>query len=80
MDELSRSDIFKMLGPLKALIDQFISDGVVIPNISCTHVIPLVIVHKKEGKIQVAVNYRESQSVPACINQLSHQDALFQSL
>ena len=37
-----RSDI---LGPLKALIDQFI--GVLIPEISCTYASLLVVVHKR---------------------------------
>jgi hypothetical protein len=41
-----RSDI---LGPLKVMIDQFVSEGVLIPDISCSHASPLVIVHKKEG-------------------------------
>jgi len=38
-----RSDI---LGPLKAL-DQFLSEGVLISDISCTHASPLVMVHKE---------------------------------
>ena len=37
-----RSDI---LGPLKALIDQFVSKGMLVSDISCTHASPLVIVH-----------------------------------
>ena len=41
-----RSDI---LGSLKVMIDEFVSEGVLISNISCSHVSPLVIVHKKEG-------------------------------
>ena len=51
-----RSDI---LSPLKALIDQFVSEGVLVSDISCTHASPMVIVHKKEGGIWMAVNYRE---------------------
>ena len=53
---LIRSDI---LGPLKVMIDQFLSEGVLIPDISCSHASPLVIVHKKEGGIRMAVDYRE---------------------
>ena len=53
---LIRSDI---LGPLKTLFDQFVSERVLIPGISCTHASPLVIVHKKEGGIRMEVNYRE---------------------
>ena len=31
--------------PLKALIDQFVSEGVLVSDIFCTHASPLVIVH-----------------------------------
>ena len=51
-----RSDI---LGPLKVKIDQFVTEGVLIPDISFSHASPLVIVHKKEGGIRMAVGYRE---------------------
>ena len=40
-----RSDI---LGTLKTLIDQFVSEGVLISDISCTHASPSVVVPKKE--------------------------------
>ena len=42
--------------PLKALIDQFVSEGVLIPDISFTHACPQVIVHIKEGGIWMAVD------------------------
>ena len=50
-----RSDI---LVPLKALIDQFVSEGVIVSDIFCTHASPLVIVHKKEERIRMAVDHR----------------------
>ena len=53
---LIRSDI---LGPIKALIDQFVREGSARSDISCTSASPLVIVHKKEGGICMAVDYRE---------------------
>ena len=73
-----RSDI---LGPLKALIDQFVSESVLIPYISCTHTSPLVIVRKMEGGIRMAVDYREvNQQLNVSANQLPYQDMLFQQL
>ena len=51
-----RSDI---LGPLKALIDEFVSEEVLVSDISRTHVSQLVIVYKMEGGIRMAVDYRE---------------------
>jgi hypothetical protein len=73
-----RSDI---LGPLKVMIDQFVSEGVLIPDISCSHASPLVIVHKKEGGIRMAVDYREvNQFLKVSANQLPYQDMLFQQL
>ena len=73
-----RSDI---LGPLKALIDQFVSEGVLISDISCTHASPLVIFHKKDGGIRMAVDYREvNQHHRVSANQLPCHDMLFQQL
>jgi hypothetical protein len=48
-----------VLGPLKVTIDQFVSEGVPNPDISCSHASPLIIVQKKEGGIRMAVDYRE---------------------
>ena len=45
------------LGPLKTLIDQHVSEGVLIPDISCTYASPLVIVYKKESGIRMEVDY-----------------------
>ena len=68
-----RSDI---LGPLKVMIDQLVSDGVLIPNISCIHASPLVIVYKKEEGIKMTVDYREvNQFLKVSANQLPYQDA-----
>ena len=35
-----------ILRPLKVLIDQFVSEGVLVSDISCTHASPFVIFHK----------------------------------
>jgi len=54
---------------------------VFIPDISCSHASPLVIVHKKEGGIRMAVDYREvNQFLRVSANQLPYQDMLFQQL
>ena len=54
------------------MIDQFVSEGVLIPDISCSHADPYVIVHKKEGGIQMAVDYREvNQFLKVSANQPS---------
>ena len=67
--------------PLKALIDQFVIKGVLVSDISCTHASPLVIVHKMEGGIRMAVDYREvNQYLRVSANQLPYQDMLFQQL
>ena len=67
-----RSDV---LGSLKALIDQFVSKGVLISDISCTHASPLVIVHKKEGRNRMAVDYREvNQYLRVSANQRPYLD------
>ena len=65
-----RSDI---LGPLEVMIDQLVSEGVLITDISCSHASLLVIVHKKEAGIRITVDYRE-------VNQLPYQNMLFQKL
>ena len=71
---LIRSDI---LSPLEALIDQFVSEGVLIPDISSTHASPQVIVHKLQGGIRMAVDYREvNQHLRVSVNQ-PYQDMLF---
>jgi hypothetical protein len=44
-----------VLNPLRALIDQFVAEGVVRDN-DCTFASPLVIVHKKDGGIRMEVS------------------------
>ena len=49
-----------------------------ISDISCTRASSLVIVHKKEGEIRMAVDYREvNQYLRVSANQLPYQDMLF---
>jgi len=38
-----------ILGSLKVMIDQLVGEGLLIPDISCSHASPLVIVHKMKG-------------------------------
>ena len=45
--------------PLKEMIDQFVSQGVLVSDNSCDFASPLVIVNKKDGGIRMAVDYRE---------------------
>jgi len=61
--KLSRFIMSDILGPLKVMIDQFVSEGVLVPDISCSHASPLVIGHKKEGGIRMAVDYRDGLSI-----------------
>jgi hypothetical protein len=66
---------------LRELIDQFVSEGVLVPDSSCSHASPLVIVAKKEGGIRMAVDYREvNQFLKVSANQLPYQNMLFQQL
>jgi len=65
--------------PLNALIDQFVSERVIISDISCPHASPLFIVHEKDGAIRMAVDYREvKQFLRASANQLTYPVMLFQ--
>jgi hypothetical protein len=60
-----------ILNPLKDLIDQFVAEGVLIPDSSCEYASPLVVVHKKDGGIRMAVDYREvNQQLLPTANQL----------
>jgi len=66
---------------LRELIDQFISEGALVPDSCGNHVIPLVIVTKKEDCIEIAVDYREvNQFLKVSENQLPYQNMLFQQL
>ena len=63
------------------MIDQFVSEGVLIPDTSFSHTSPLVIVHKMEGGIRMEVDYREvNQFLRVSANQLRYQDMLLQQL
>ena len=59
---------------LKEMEDQFVSDGVLVPENSCDFASPLVILNKKDGGIRMAVDYREVNM------QLPFQPSLFQRL
>ena len=57
--------------PLKELLDQFVSEGVLIPD---NFAGPLVIVQKKEGGICMAVDYREvNLHLDGTANQIPYQ-------
>ena len=58
---------------LKTMLDQLVSEGVLISD-SCNFASPLVIVNKKDGGICVAVDYREvNMQLEATANQLPYQ-------
>jgi hypothetical protein len=60
--------------PLKEMIDQFVSEGVLVPDNSCDFTSPLVIVNKKDGGIQMAVDYRDvNLQLESTANHLPYQ-------
>ena len=66
---------------LKELLDQFVSEGVLVSNNTCDFASPLVIIHKKEGGIRMAVDYREvNLQLDGTANQLPYKAMLFQKL
>jgi hypothetical protein len=70
-----------ILGPLRELIDQFVAEGVLLPDSTCGFASPLVVVHKKDGGIRMAVDYREvNTQLDTTANQLPFQKTLFQQL
>jgi hypothetical protein len=70
-----------ILSPFKALIDQFVEENVLIADHDCTFPRPLVVFHKKDGGIRMAVNYREvNQQLDTTVNQLPDQPSLFSKL
>ena len=70
-----------ILRPLKELLDQFVSEGVLVSDNSCDFASPLVIVNKKDGGIRMAVDYREvNLQLETTANQLPYQPTLFQCL
>ena len=65
--------------PLKEMINQFVSEGVL--TILAVLVLVLVIVNKKDGGIRMAVDYREvNMQLESTVNQLPYQPSLFQRL
>ena len=68
-----------VLKPLKTMLDQFVSEGVLISDLSSDFASPLVIVNKKDGGIRVVVDYREvNMQLEVTANQLPYQPTLFQ--
>ena len=66
-----------VLKPIKTTFDQFLSEGVLIPDPSCDFASPFVIVNKKDGGIRMAVDYREvNMQLEATANQLPYQPTL----
>ena len=52
--------------------------GMLIPDSSCSHASPLVVVHKNEEGIRMAVDYGEvNQFLRVSANQFPYQDMLF---
>ena len=48
-----------ILTPLNTMLDQFVSEGVLISDSSSDFASPLVIVNQNDGGIRMAVDYRE---------------------
>jgi hypothetical protein len=62
------------------LINQFVAEGVFVPDIAYEIASPIVIVHKNDGGIRMAVDYREvNQQLDTTANQLPYQSTLFQN-
>ena len=67
--------------PLKEIIDQFVSEEVLVSDNSFDFASPLVIVNKKDGGIRMTVDYREvNLQLESTANQLPYQPILFQRL
>ena len=70
-----------IMRPPKEMIDQFVSEGVLVPDNSCDFASPLAILNKKHGGIRMAVDYREiNMQLESTANQLPNQPSLFQRL
>ena len=60
-----------ILKPLKTMLDQFVSEGVLIQDSSCYFASSLVIVSKKDGGIGMVVDYLEvNMQLESMANQL----------
>ena len=69
------------LEQLKALVDQFEEQGVLVRDPDCEFASPLVIVPKPDNSIRMAVDYRElNVFLKNTANQLPFQPLLFQAL
>ena len=56
------------------MLDEFVSEGVLISESSCDFASPLVIVNKKDGGIGMTVDYREvNMQMDVTANQLPYQ-------
>jgi len=66
------------LKPLNTMLDQFVSDGVLISDSSCDFASPLVIVNKKDGGLRMAREFNMQLEVTT--KQLPYQPTLFQRL
>ena len=63
------------------MLDQYVSEGVLISDSSCDFASHLVIVSKYDGGIRIDVDYREvNMQLEATANQLPYQPALFHRL
>jgi hypothetical protein len=60
-----------ILSSLKAFIDQFVEENVLIADHDCAFASPLVVVHKKDGGIRMVVDDREvNQQLDTTANML----------
>jgi hypothetical protein len=60
-----------ILSPLTVLIDQFVEENVLVADHNRAFAGPLVVVHKKDGGIRMAVDYREvNQQLDTTANQI----------
>ena len=67
-----------ILCPLKELLDQFISERVLVSDNSCDFASPLAIVNKNDGGIRMAVDYRDvNLQLVMTANQRPYQPTLF---
>jgi len=66
--------------PLKNLLGQFVSEGVLIQDNYYFFAFPLVIVNKKDGGFRMAIDYREvNMHLETTVNQPPYQPTLFQN-
>jgi len=63
------------------MLDQFVSERVLIPDSSCDFGSPLVFVNKKDDGIRMAVDYLEvNMQLESTENQFPYQPILFQRI